>query len=160
MAVNRRSYVGRVVSAKMQNTLVVAIDRVRHHELYGKALRRKTILYVHDPLGESQYGDLVQVIESRPVSKTKRFRLLQVLQRHEVLQPEEVAAAEAAMAEATLAAGQEAYGQYIGILASRHRKCAECLVWFAASESIWRWLPFSTYLAPLPLPCPKLYDLR
>ena len=108
MAVNRRSYVGRVVSAKMQNTLVVAIDRVRHHELYGKALRRKTILYVHDPLGESQYGDLVQVIESRPVSKTKRFRLLQILQRHEVLQPEEVAAAEAAMAEATLAAGQEA----------------------------------------------------
>ena len=108
MAVNRRSYVGRVVSAKMQNTLVVAVDRVRHHELYGKALRRKTILYVHDPLGESQYGDLVRVIESRPVSKTKRFRLLQVLQRHEVLQPEEVAAAEAAMAEATLAAGQEA----------------------------------------------------
>ena len=108
MAVNRRSYVGRVVSAKMQNTLVVAVDRVRHHELYGKALRRKTILYVHDPLGESQYGDLVQVIESRPVSKTKRFRLLQILQRHEVLQPEEVAAAEAAMAEATLAAGQEA----------------------------------------------------
>ena len=62
MPVNRRSYVGRVVSAKMQNTLVVAVDRVRHHELYGKALRRKTILYVHDPLGESQYGDLVQVI--------------------------------------------------------------------------------------------------
>ena len=108
MAVNRRSYVGRVVSAKMQHTLVVAVDRVRHHELYGKALRRKTILYVHDPLGESQYGDLVRVIESRPVSKTKRFRLLQVLQRHEVLQPGEVAAAEAAMAEATLAAGQEA----------------------------------------------------
>ena len=108
MAVNRRSYVGRGVSAKMQNTLVVAVDRVRHHELYGKALRRKTILYVHDPLGESQYGDLVRVIGSRPVSKTKRFRLLQVLQRHEVLQPGEVAAAEAAMAEATLAAGQEA----------------------------------------------------
>ena len=108
MPVNRRSYVGRVVSAKMQNTLVVAVDRVRHHELYGKALRRKTILYVHDPLGESQYGDLVQVIESRPVSKTKRFRLLQILQRHEVLQPEEVAAAETAMAEATLAAGEEA----------------------------------------------------
>ena len=108
MPVNRRSYVGRVVSAKMQNTLVVAVDRVRHHELYGKALRRKTILYVHDPLGESQYGDLVKVIESRPVSKTKRFRLLQILQRHEVLQPEEVAAAEAAMAEATLVAGKEA----------------------------------------------------
>ena len=108
MPVNRRSYVGRVVSAKMQNTLVVAVDRVRHHELYGKALRRKTILYVHDPLGESQYGDLVKVIESRPVSKMKRFRLLQILQRHEVLQPEEVAAAEAAMAEATLVAGKEA----------------------------------------------------
>jgi len=107
MPVNRRSYVGRVVSAKMQNTLVVAVDRVRHHELYGKALRRKTILYVHDPLGESQYGDLVKVIESRPVSKTKRFRLQEVLQRHEVLQPEEVAAAEASMAEATLAAGAE-----------------------------------------------------
>ena len=100
MAANRRSYVGRVVSAKMQNTLVVAVDRVRHHAVYGKALRRKTVLYVHDPLGESQYGDLVRVTECRPVSKTKRFRLQAVLQRHEVLRPEEVAEAEAVMAEA------------------------------------------------------------
>ena len=100
MAANRRSYVGRVVSAKMQNTLVVAVDRVRHHAVYGKALRRKTVLYVHDPLGESQYGDLVRVIECRPVSKTKRFRLQAVLQRHEVLRPEEFAEAEAVMAEA------------------------------------------------------------
>ena len=125
MPVNRRSYVGRVVSAKMQNTLVVAVDRVRHHELYGKALRRKTILYVHDPLGESQYGDLVQVIESRPVSKTKRFRLLQVLQRHEVLQPEEVAAAEAAMAEVTFVAGQEAAATLVAEDASRAEAEAE-----------------------------------
>ena len=100
MAANRRSYVGRVVSAKMQNTLVVAVDRVRHHAVYGKALRRKTVLYVHDPLGESQYGDLVRVTECRPVSKTKRFRLQAVLQRHEILRPEEVAEAEAVMAEA------------------------------------------------------------
>lgn len=119
MPVNRRSYVGRVVSAKMQNTLVVAVDRVRHHELYGKALRRKTILYVHDPLGESRYGDLVKVIESRPVSKTKRFRLLEVLQRHEVLQPEEVAAAEAAMAEVTQAAGEEAAAAQAVVYAAR-----------------------------------------
>ena len=104
MAVNRRTYVGRVVSAKMKNTLVVAVARTRHHQVYGKALRRKTVLYVHDPQGESQYGDLVQVVECRPVSKTKRFRLQAVLQRHEVLRPEEVAEAEAVMAEAIEAA--------------------------------------------------------
>ena len=125
MPVNRRSYVGRVISDKMQNTLVVAVDRVKHHELYGKALRRKTILYVHDPLGESQYGDLVQVIESRPVSKTKRFRLQLVLQRHEVLQPEEVAAAEVAMAEATLAAGAEAAAAAAVVEAAKIAKAAE-----------------------------------
>jgi small subunit ribosomal protein S17 len=104
MAVNRRTYVGRVVSAKMKNTLVVAVARTRHHQVYGKALRRKTMLYVHDPQGESQYGDLVQVVECRPVSKTKRFRLQAILQRHEVLRPEEVAEAEAVMAEAIEAA--------------------------------------------------------
>ena len=137
MPVNRRSYVGRVVSAKMQNTLVVAVDRVRHHELYGKALRRKTILYVHDPLGESQYGDLVQIIESRPVSKTKRFRLLQILQRHEVLQPEEVAAAEAAMAEATLAAGEKAAAAQAAVDAARTIELvAEAEVEEAAAEEV------------------------
>ena len=87
----------------MQNTLVVAVDHVRHHAVYGKALRRKTMLYVHDPLGESQYGDLVRVVECRPVSKTKRFRLQAVVQRHEVLRPEEVAETEAVMAEAVQA---------------------------------------------------------
>ena len=133
MPVNRRSYVGRVISAKMQNTLVVAVDRVRHHELYGKALRRKTILYVHDPAGESQYGDLVRVIESRPVSKTKRFRLQQVLQRHEVLQPDEVAAAEAAMTEATLAAGAEAAAAVVE--AARAAKEAEAATAEASAEA-------------------------
>lgn len=100
MAMNRRSYVGRVVSAKMQNTIVVAVARVRHHAVYGKALRRKTMLYVHDPRDESQYGDLVRVVECRPVSKTKRFRLQSIIQRHEVLRPEEVAEFEAVMSEA------------------------------------------------------------
>ncbi len=83
MPSNRRTYTGRVISAKMTNTVVIAVDRLRRHPLYGKAMRRRTKVYVDDPQGTCQLGDLVRVVETRPLSKTKRFRFQELLWRRE-----------------------------------------------------------------------------
>ena len=81
MPINRRTYTGRVISDKMDGTVVVAVERLRRHKLYGKAIRRKTKLYVDDPVGACKTGDLVRIIETRPLSKTKRFRFQELLWR-------------------------------------------------------------------------------
>lgn len=73
--------IGRVVSAKMSKTRVVVIERQIKHPLYGKYIGRSKKLYVHDEANKAQEGDLVKVIETRPLSKTKRWRLLEVLER-------------------------------------------------------------------------------
>ncbi|MSQ11390.1 MAG: 30S ribosomal protein S17 [Dehalococcoidia bacterium] len=72
---------GRVISNKMQKTIVVAVPRVVVHPLYQKTLRRITKLYAHDPRQECQLGDLVQVVEVRPLSKSKRWLVKSVLAR-------------------------------------------------------------------------------
>jgi small subunit ribosomal protein S17 len=72
---------GIVVSAKMDKTVVVAVvDRVQHRR-YGKTLQRTKRLYAHDDTNEAREGDRVRVTETRPVSKQKRWRLLEVLER-------------------------------------------------------------------------------
>ncbi|GBD10967.1 30S ribosomal protein S17 [bacterium HR23] len=81
---HHREYIGRVVSAKMQKTVVVAVEWVQHHPLYKKALRRITKLYAHDPRQECRPGDTVRVVEVRPLSKTKRWVVKEVLRRGEV----------------------------------------------------------------------------
>jgi len=72
---------GIVVSAKMDKTVVVAVvDRVQHRR-YGKTLQRTKRLYAHDDANDAREGDRVRVTETRPLSKQKRWRLLEVLER-------------------------------------------------------------------------------
>ncbi len=75
----RKNLVGIVVSAKMDKTRRVEVPRLQRHPKYGKFLRRKTVCYVHDEANASQSGDTVEIAETRPLSKTKRWRLVKVV---------------------------------------------------------------------------------
>lgn len=75
----RKTLIGTVVSNKMDKTIVVAVERLVKHPLYGKYIRRTTKLYAHDPQNRCKEGDVVKVIESRPLSKLKRWRLLEII---------------------------------------------------------------------------------
>lgn len=70
---------GKVVSDKMDCTAVIVIERKVRHELYGKYISRSTRLYAHDAKNECKKGDLVTVVSSRPLSKTKRWRVVEIL---------------------------------------------------------------------------------
>lgn len=76
-----RSLEGRVVSNKMHKTITVMIERRVRHPLYGKIVTRRTKLHAHDEMNESKEGDLVQIEECRPLSRTKSWRLVKVLER-------------------------------------------------------------------------------
>ncbi len=77
----RKTRVGKVVSDKMDKTIVVAIaDHVKHPK-YGKVLKRTVKIHVHDEANECGVGDTVEVMETRPLSKTKRWRLLTILEK-------------------------------------------------------------------------------
>ena len=88
----RKVRTGRVVSDKMDRTVVVQVEWRSPHRLYKKPIRRMSKFMVHDPDNVSMVGDIVQVMESRPRSKTKRWRLVKVLQRNEMVdvRPEEI----------------------------------------------------------------------
>jgi len=75
----RKERRGLVVSASMDKTIVIRIDSVRSHDRYGKVVRRSTRLHVHDERNAAGVGDTVRVVETRPLSATKRWRLLEVL---------------------------------------------------------------------------------
>ncbi|OGI43602.1 MAG: 30S ribosomal protein S17 [Candidatus Muproteobacteria bacterium RBG_16_64_11] len=72
---------GRVVSSKMNKTITVAVERQVAHPLYGKFIRRRSKLHAHDENNECHEGDLVLIQECRPLSKTKSWRLVQVLEK-------------------------------------------------------------------------------
>lgn len=72
---------GRVISSRMNKTIVVAVERRFRHPRYEKIIRRTSKLYAHDDQNECRIGDKVKVMESRPVSKLKRWRLVQVLEK-------------------------------------------------------------------------------
>ena len=72
---------GKVVSRRMDKTIVVAVDRLVRHPLYGKTMRRTRKLYAHDENNRCREGDTVRVIETRPMSRTKRWRLSAILER-------------------------------------------------------------------------------
>src|SRR5438132_13975923 len=78
---NRRVEVGVVTSDKMNKTRRVEIPRLVKHARYGKYIRRRTICHVHDENNESRAGDTVRIMESRPLSKTKHWRLVEVVTR-------------------------------------------------------------------------------
>lgn len=72
---------GRVVSSKMNRTVVVAIESLVEHPLYGKRIKRTTRLHAHDQENNCGEGDVVEIMETRPLSKTKRWRVTRVLER-------------------------------------------------------------------------------
>ena len=77
----RRSEVGVVTSDKMNKTRRVEIPRLVKHPRYSKFIKRRTICHVHDENNESKMGDTVEIVESRPFSKTKHWRLIRVVRR-------------------------------------------------------------------------------
>ena len=77
----RKVRTGVVVSDKMDKTVVVRIDRQVRHALYGKTVKRSSKLSAHDEANDAHLGDIVRVMETRPVSKSKRWRVVEVIER-------------------------------------------------------------------------------
>lgn len=77
----RREWVGQVVSDKMDKTVVVAVSRVVRHPFYHKTIRRVTRLKAHDEKNECKIGDRVRLIETRPISKEKHWRVVEIVER-------------------------------------------------------------------------------
>lgn len=77
----RKTRVGLVVSDKMQKTVVVAIERRVPHPVYGKMMTRTTRLKAHDEENSAKAGDMVRIMETRPMSKDKRWRLVEIVSR-------------------------------------------------------------------------------
>lgn len=73
-----RALTGKVISTKMQKTVVVEVVRIERHSLYGKVLRRKTKMKAHDAQDECKVGDQVKIVYSRPISKDKCWRVFEV----------------------------------------------------------------------------------
>lgn len=77
----RKVRLGKVVSDKMEKTIVVAVETKVRHPLYGKTLKRTTKFKAHDENNEAKIGDVVEVMETRPLSKDKRWRLVEIIER-------------------------------------------------------------------------------
>ncbi len=75
----RKSQVGTVTSAAMQKTVTVAVDRLVQHRLYKKTLRRTSKFLAHDEQGSCKVGDRVRIVETRPLSARKRWRVVEIL---------------------------------------------------------------------------------
>jgi small subunit ribosomal protein S17 len=78
---SRKVRLGTVVSDKMDKTVVVAVERRVSHPLYGKQVVRTRKFHAHDAENTARQGDLVRIMETRPLSRTKRWRLLEVVER-------------------------------------------------------------------------------
>ena len=77
----RQEKIGRVVSSRMDKTIVVEVSRRVPHPLYRRVVQRKKKFYAHDERNQCQVGDVVRIVESRPLSRLKRWRLAEVLRR-------------------------------------------------------------------------------
>lgn len=77
----RKVRLGKVISSRMDKTIVVRIDRTMKHPLYGKTVRTHSKLYAHDEENQAGIGDVVRVMETRPLSKSKRWRLVSVVEK-------------------------------------------------------------------------------
>jgi small subunit ribosomal protein S17 len=80
---NRKSVIGMVVSDKMQKTISVRVERLVQHPKYNKFIRRWTTFKAHDENSEAHHGDTVEIAETRPLSKMKRWRLVRVVSKKE-----------------------------------------------------------------------------
>ena len=79
METKRKAMVGRVVSNKMDKTVVVAVEKAKHHPLYKKTINKVVKYKVHDEKNECGEGDIVRTIETRPLSKEKRWRIGEII---------------------------------------------------------------------------------
>jgi len=77
----RKERVGRVVSNKMVKTITIAVDRKVKHPIYGKFVNRTTKFMAHDEKNEAGIGDTVRIMETRPLSKNKRWRLVEIIEK-------------------------------------------------------------------------------
>ena len=82
---NRRVLVGKVVSDKMDKTIVVEIPETKRHPLYAKQIKFSTKVKAHDENNEAKLGDTVEIMETRPLSKDKHFRLVKVIEKAVIL---------------------------------------------------------------------------
>jgi small subunit ribosomal protein S17 len=83
---------GTVVSDKMDKTVVVLVESLRRHRLYKKVVKHTSRFKVHDPDNACKIGDVIKIVETRPLSKDKRWRVMEIVQRKEVaeIQPAEI----------------------------------------------------------------------
>ena len=79
---NRKERLGRVISNKMAKTIIVKVERRFPHPEFKKVVKSYSKFYAHDEKSEAKVGDVVMIVETRPLSKTKRWRLTQVLERN------------------------------------------------------------------------------
>jgi len=77
----RRTRVGVIVSDKMDKTVVVAVEQAVRHPLYGKTMRRSVTFKAHDELNECNVGDRVRIMQTRPISKQKRWRVMEIIEK-------------------------------------------------------------------------------
>lgn len=84
MRERRRRLIGRVVSDKMQKTVVVLVEESRRHPLYGKVVAVRKKFYAHDENSACRVGDTVRIVESRPLSRTKRWVVEEIVERSEL----------------------------------------------------------------------------
>ncbi|KJY62849.1 30S ribosomal protein S17 [Bombilactobacillus mellifer] len=78
---HRKVYQGRVVSDKMDKTITVSIDTYKTHPVYGKRFKYSKKFYAQDDNNEAKVGDIVRIMETRPLSKLKRFRLIEIVEK-------------------------------------------------------------------------------
>lgn len=77
----RKRLIGKVVSDKMDKTRVVQIERRERHKLYKKVITKRTKVKMHDEKNETKVGDIVEIMETRPLSREKRWRLVKIIER-------------------------------------------------------------------------------
>ena len=77
----RKTRIGVVTSNKMTKTITVAVERKVKHPIYGKFVKKTTRFHAHDEKNESSIGDVVRIMETRPMSKTKRWRLVEIVEK-------------------------------------------------------------------------------
>ena len=92
MEEKRKTRFGKVIGEKMDKTVVVAVDTPKRHKLYKKTIRRIVKYYAHDEKNQCKIGDTVKIMETRPTSKLKRWRVAEIITKGEVadIKPQEI----------------------------------------------------------------------
>ncbi|MFA5078988.1 MAG: 30S ribosomal protein S17 [Dehalococcoidia bacterium] len=85
MEKNRKSRIGKVTSNKMHKTVVVRVENLRRHPLYHKVVRHSSSFKVHDEENKCNVGDVVRIVETRPLSKDKNWRVVEIIQKADIV---------------------------------------------------------------------------